>query len=217
MKLAYLSVSKLPSREANSIHSMKMCQAFVHTGHEVILIAPDVSQGLECGVSDVFSFYGVERSFEIVKLPWRPIVGRGWIYGLEAGWRARRLNVDVAFGRSLHACAVAARLGVPTIWDAHMLSFLLRPNERRLFRWMTSAPAFRHMSVNCASLARCIVQRVPEMSGRIVVAHNGADPLPEDLEPAKLRRDARPQIGYIGQLYPGKGFEIIPAVAERLP
>ena len=28
MKLAYLSAAKLPSREANSIHVMKMCQAF---------------------------------------------------------------------------------------------------------------------------------------------------------------------------------------------
>jgi glycosyltransferase involved in cell wall biosynthesis len=98
-----------------------------------------------------------------------------------------------------------------------MLSFLLRRHERALFRWMIGAPAFRHMSVNCAALARCIVERVPEMSGRIVVAHNGADPLPSKCEPAELRRDGRPQVGYIGQLYPGKGFEIIPPLAERVP
>lgn len=217
MKLAYLSSSKLPSREANSIHVMKMCQAFARLGHEVTLLAPDVRTGLEPGVAEIHSFYGVERCFELRKLPWRSVKGRGWVYGFEAGQEARRLGVDLAFGRSLHACAVAARLGVPTIFDAHMLSFLLRPHERWLFHWMIRAPAFRHMSTNCGSLADCVIERVPEMKGRIVAAHNGADPPPEGLKPAKLERNGRPQVGYIGQLYPGKGYEIVPPLAERLP
>ena len=42
VKLAYLSNSWIPSREANSIHVMKMCQAFARSGHEVTLVAPDV-------------------------------------------------------------------------------------------------------------------------------------------------------------------------------
>jgi glycosyltransferase involved in cell wall biosynthesis len=217
MRIAYLSNSRLPSREANSIHVMKMCQAFARLGHDVILVAPDVTDGLEPGVSDIFAYYGVEPCFELRKLPWLAIKGRGWIYGLEAGRYARRLGVDLAFGRSLAACAVAARSGVQTIWDAHMLSFLLRANERWLFRWMIGASAFRHMSVNCGSLARCIVERMPKLEGRIVVAHNGADPLPENLEPIQLGRAGRPQVGYIGQLYAGKGFEIIPPLAERVP
>ncbi len=216
MRLAYLSAAKLPSREANSIHVMKMCQAFARLGHEVMLIAPDVTSGLEPGVSDIHAFYGVEPCFELRKLPWRPVMGRGWIYGLEAGQLTRRLGVDLAFGRSLHACAVAARLGVPTIFDAHMLSFLLRRHERWLFHLMVRAPAFRHMSVNCGSLADCIVERMPEMTGRIVVAHNGADPLPDGLKPAELDRNDRPQVGYLGQLYPGKGFEIVPPLAQRM-
>jgi hypothetical protein len=42
MKLAYLSNAKIPSREANSIHVMKMCQALGQLGHEVTLLTPDV-------------------------------------------------------------------------------------------------------------------------------------------------------------------------------
>ena len=217
MKLAYLSAAKLPSREANSIHIMKMCQAFAQLGHDVTLLAPDVTDGLEPGVSDIFAFYGVERCFELRKLPWRSVKGRGWLYGFEAGRLASRLGADAAFGRSLHACAIAAQLGVPTIWDAHMLTFLTRWDERRLFHWMIRAPGFRHMSVNCASLKDCILDQIPEMKGRIVVAHNGADALTQDLEPAALGGSGRPQVGYVGHLYPGKGFEIIPPLAARLP
>jgi glycosyltransferase involved in cell wall biosynthesis len=217
MKLAYLSAAKLPSREANSIHVMKMCQAFAQLGHDVTLFAPDVADGLEPGVSDIFAFYGVERSFELRKIPWRSVKGRGWLYGAEAGRLASRLSVDAAYGRSLHACAIAARHGVPTIWDAHMLTFLTRWDERPLFRWMIRSSGFRYMSVNCASLKNCILDHIPEMKGRIVVAHNGADALAQDLKPAMLGENGRPRVGYVGHLYPGKGFEIIPPLAARLP
>jgi glycosyltransferase involved in cell wall biosynthesis len=217
MKLVYLSASKIPSREANSIHVMKMCQAFGHLGHEVTLLAPDVAKGLEPGVADPYAFYGVDRCFELRRVPWRPVKGRGWIYGWEAGRLAGRLDADAAFGRSLHACAIAARSGVPTTFDAHMLTFLQRPGERWLFRRMIGAPAFRQVSVNCASLGRCILEQVPELEGRIVVAHNGADALASDLEPADLGGGERPRVGYVGHLYPGKGFEIITALAVRVP
>jgi glycosyltransferase involved in cell wall biosynthesis len=217
VKLAYLSAAKLPSREANSIHVMKMCQALSQLGEEVTLVAPDVVDGLEPGVSDIHAFYGVDRCFEVRKLPWRPVKGRGWVYGFEAGRFAQRLGVDAVFGRSLHACAVAARAGLPTSWDAHMLSFLMRWDERRLFRWMIGAPAFRHVFVNCASLGQCILEQIGELEGQIVVAHNGADELAEGVEPADLGGGGRPQVGYVGHLYAGKGFEIIQRLAAQVP
>jgi glycosyltransferase involved in cell wall biosynthesis len=217
VKLAYLSAAKIPSREANSIHVMKMCQAFSHLGHEVTLFAPDVVDGLEPEVSDVYAFYGVDRSFQLRKLSWLPLKGRGWLYGWEAGQVVQRLGSDVVFGRSLHGCSFAARSGVPTIWDAHMLCFLHRRNERWLFQRMIHSPSFRHLSVNCASLRHCISERFPELEGRIVVAHNGADQLASDLAPAKLGGAGRPQVGYIGHLYSGKGFEVIQALAALVP
>jgi glycosyltransferase involved in cell wall biosynthesis len=217
MKLAYLSTAKIPSREANSIHVMKMCQAFGHLGQEVTLVAPDVVEGLEPGVSDIYAFYGVDRCFDVRKLHWRPVKGRGWIYGWEAGRFAQRLGVDAVFGRSLHACAVAARVQLPTIWDAHMLSFLKRWDERQLFRWMIGAPAFRHLFVNCASLAHCILEQVPELEGHVVVAHNGADELAEGVAPTDLGGGERPQVGYMGHLYAGKGFEVIRRLAAQVP
>jgi glycosyltransferase involved in cell wall biosynthesis len=218
MRLAYLSNAKIPSREANSIHVMKMCQALGQLGHEVTLLAPDVQAGLEADVGDPYCFYGVEACFRLEKLPWRAFKGRGWIYGFEAGRLASRLGVDAAFGRCLHACSVAARLGVPTSWDAHMPTFLQRRTERWLFRWMIDAPAFRMMMTNCDALRCAVLADFPELADRIVAAHNGADALPEDIEPADLgATDDRPHIGYVGHLYAGKGFELIRELAARAP
>lgn len=218
MNLIYLSVARIPSREANSIHIMKMCQAFARLGHRVTLLAPDFQRDVETGITDPYRFYGVEPCFELRKLPCPSMKGGIWLYGVHAGRLARRLGADLAFGRSLHGCAVAARAGVPTMWDEHMFTFLDRRRERWLFRWMIGAAAFKGMVVNCDALRREIVGKVPELAGRILVAHNGADALPDDLEPADLGDTGdRLQVGYVGHLYPGKGFELIRLLAARAP
>ena len=63
MKIAYISNSIIPSKAANSIHVMKMCQAFADNGHEVILLAPDRKSEYEKKIDDVYDFYGVKKNF----------------------------------------------------------------------------------------------------------------------------------------------------------
>ena len=70
MKIVYISNSIIPSRTANSIHVMKMCQAFADNGHEVVLLAPDRYKEYEEDIDDVYEYYGVRKNFEIRKLPY---------------------------------------------------------------------------------------------------------------------------------------------------
>ncbi len=218
MRIAYLSESKIPSREANSIHVMKMCEAFAGLGHDVTLVAPDVREGIEASVADPHAFYGVARSFELRKIPRAGFKGANIVYGWRAGRFARRLGVDKVYGRCLYSCALAARLGVPTTWDAHMGTFLRRPHQRAVFQWMIGASAFRGVTTNCDALRREILASVLALEGRVLAAHNGADPLPDDMVPADLGpRGGRLAVGYTGHLYPGKGFEIVRAMAAGAP
>ena len=73
MKILYISKSILPSRAANSIHVMKMCQAFANNGNEVVLLAPSikVKESYEKDVVDIYEFYGVKKNFKIKRL-WHP-------------------------------------------------------------------------------------------------------------------------------------------------
>ena len=217
MKLAYLSESWIPSRDANAVHVMKMSQAFAALGHDVTLVAQRATRSQSDGV-DPFEFYGVERTFNLVRLPRPQIKGGAWIYGLLAGRLARRLGVDAVFGRSLHACAFAASVGLPTVWDAHMLTFLRAPRDQWLFRRMIAASAFRGMTTISDSLRRAVLAEVPQIEGRIVAAHDGADPIADDVQPADIGNPSgRLQVGYVGQLYPGKGIELIRELAARAP
>ena len=78
MKILYLSKSIIPSRTANSINVMKMSQAFADNGHEVVLLAPNLKNKYEKGVTDIYEYYGVKKNFKIKKL-WHPdIIGGGY-------------------------------------------------------------------------------------------------------------------------------------------
>ena len=76
MKILYISNSIIPSRTANSIHVMKMCQAFADNGHELILLAPDKKKRYEKKVDNLYEHYGVKENFIIKKL-WCPSVKGG--------------------------------------------------------------------------------------------------------------------------------------------
>ena len=68
MKIVYLSHARIPSRTANSINVMKMCEAFALNGHRVVLLVPECIDP-EPEVDDPFRFYGIERRFKLRRLP----------------------------------------------------------------------------------------------------------------------------------------------------
>jgi hypothetical protein len=83
MKILYISKSIIPSRSANSIHVMKMCQAFSLNGHEVVLLAPDLKDQYERSIVDAYKYYGVKKNFKIKKL-WHPnLKGGAFLYTLS--------------------------------------------------------------------------------------------------------------------------------------
>ena len=65
MKIVYISRSIIPSRTANSINVMKMCNTFASLGHEVTLLAPWTKKLEEKGIDDIFEYYGVEKNFTL--------------------------------------------------------------------------------------------------------------------------------------------------------
>ena len=110
MRILYISKSIIPSRSANSIHVMKMCQAFSDNGHEVVLIAPDIKNKYEKGIEDIFEYYGVQKNFEIKKL-WHPNSKLGAIiYTFFIFVYLLLNNFDLVYGRFLHGCYIASLL-----------------------------------------------------------------------------------------------------------
>lgn len=218
MKIAYLSSSTLPSRAANSMHVMRMCQAFSRLGHEVTLVAPNKATAGDASEPGVHAFYGVESSFAIQKLPWRRVPGKGWIYGWEAARWSAEGSHDLAYCRNLRASWFAARRGMPTILELHSLNAF----RDRLDGWILRDLLTSHRGVRVVviseALRQALVSRVANMSVQVTVAHDAADPIAEGVTPLSPGgRAGQVQVGYVGHLYPGRGFELIKDMAGAAP
>lgn len=211
MRLVYASGSKVPSRSANSVHVMKMAAAFAHVGHEVTLIAVDGGPG-EPGVADPFSYYGVAPTFEVLRLPWVGVRGRGYHFGWRSARESWRRSPALVYGRYLPSCWLCAEAGLPVVYESHA------PKTDRLSRML-----FRRL-IRTGRLARLVV--ITEALARyyreggvpadlIEVVPDAAD-APSG-EAAPLGSDGRLQVGYVGHLYPGRGLEVIDVLAERCP
>ena len=215
-RIAYFSGSKIPSRAANGVHVMRMCAAFARAGHEVVLAA---IQGDRVVGGDDFETYGVAPRFRIVK---HAMFSQGLVSRLRYARAAPTLvrqviKPDLVYGRHLLSLSVAARWGVPVFFEAHQAPTRLeRLVERRLFR----RPNFARLVVISEALGDEYRRCHPGLPAqRILVAPDAAD-LPDstDLDAAvSLRRAGRLQVGYVGHLYPGKGMEMVAALARHMP
>jgi glycosyltransferase involved in cell wall biosynthesis len=216
LRIFYLSGSVIPSRAANSVHVMKMCQAFAAAGHTVTLFG---WRG-DAPAADPFAHYGVEPAFRLrlVRPPRVPRTGLLAMTATVLGAVLRGPRPDLVYARNLPVAAAVARLGVPVVYEAHNPP--AGPRARRALRGLARRRGFARLVVISAALRDEYARSFPELSGRIVVAHDAADPLEAagGAAPRAWPGDpSRLQAAYIGQLYPGKGMEVVAAIAGRTP
>ncbi len=213
MRLFYLSVAEIPSRLASSVQVMKMCRAFAKHGHEVVLFARSGSEK----TADSFAFYACEPSFriEICSGPHAGLLGK-IAHPIKAAFRIRSEETpDLLYARHPFSLAVAAPLGTPMIFEAHVLPRSMA--ERRVQEWLFRRANFRRLITISDALRRDYQALFPWLpDAKVIVAHDGAD-LPETTGCAPRQQHKRLQVGYVGNLYPGKGMDMVTALAERMP
>lgn len=215
MKLAYLARSIIPSRTANSIHVMKMCQAFAINNSQVILLTPNFDSSTEKN-DDLFAYYGVENYFNIRKLPLPAVRSGTRLYGLIAALKAKSTDADIAYGRCLQSCFFSSLLGLSVTYEAHKTLEGAGRITRKMFAYMVRSKNFRQLVVISDALAKHYHQQYHIPQSLITVAHDGADEI-ENLSqiiPVHLPGKNQFKVGYVGHLYPGKGMEIVSELAK---
>lgn len=215
MRLVYISNSTIPSTIANSVHVMKMSQALVANGHEVLLCAPNDKAGEEPlgDFHDPYDFYGVKPCFKIRKLPWPKLKGRRGIYGLLAAVTAKFWHPDLVYGRFVPGVFFSAAAGLNVILETHA------PVEEqgKLCHWMFARliinKRLKRIVVISNALKQYYQHKYDLPADLIIVACDGADQ-PDQHEKIPLGRPGHLQVGYVGHLYPGRGIQTILELAR---
>lgn len=211
MRIAYIASSQIPSRSANSVHVMKMCQSFARAGHEVVLLVPNRAARESGG--DPYAFYGVENCFTIVRRAWPGARGGSHVFGYLAARYARELGVDVVYSRSLPAAYFAALLKQWTVLELHTPVVDKGPLCEWMFRRLVGMKHVRRLVVITNALKRYLAERYRPCQVPMLVAPDGADAVQS--VPQAVSRSGRMQVGYVGHLYPGKGMEVVANLARR--
>ena len=73
MKLIYLANIRIPTQRAHGYPIMKMCEEFARQGLAVELVVPNKKNYLG---EEVFAYYGLERNFNITRLPSFDLLGK---------------------------------------------------------------------------------------------------------------------------------------------
>lgn len=207
VNIFYLSTSRIPSATANSVQVMQMCAAFAHLGHAVTLFAKR-SRIAE----DPYRFYGVEPVFPM-RFPPRL---KALLPARLVAWRLRRqlaaARPDLIYARNLKALLIVETLGIPLIFEAHS-----PPRTPELQARLFARPGFRRLVVISSALKEDYLARFPALpEAKVLVAHDGAAIAAPD-GPRRLPPSPRLQVGYVGHLYPGRGMDVIAALAVQCP
>lgn len=219
MKIAYLAESVIPSRAANSIHVMHMCEALAECGHEVTLFVPHRKDEQEKGVVDIYAFYGVRAEFVIRHLAWPRMPYRWAVASLHFALLAGRRRFDLILSRFPYAMLLPALSGNRVVFESHAPIWQAsRPLSWAIQRLIGSGRIER-LVVITESLRREYMKKGFIPANSVIVLPDAA-PEPRDLDtkasPWPGRTEAL-QAGYVGQLYLGKGMEVVARLAQDMP
>lgn len=227
MRLAYISPSVLPSRSANSIHVVQQCDALAKTGVEVTLFAKRQSAEASSLRQEVQSAYGADLAgirLRTVFTPWSRAnnitIALHAVTHVLLGER-----FDGILSRNLFASFLLAFVArIPLIIEVHQLETGFRGWMQRL----ACGRAGVTVVTISEQLKRDLQSAIGPHEAAIHVMHDAAPEtpaLPSDEEKRQWRQELfiapadqeRFVCGYVGHLYPGRGIEIIEALAQECP
>ena len=233
MKVYYISPSTIPSRSANSIHVVNMCEGLNQLGYEVVLFAHSNScNSLNCQ-KQLKNIYGVDnRKINLKVFHSKKNRGIEFIIALRALIYftldfIKNTEPQYIISRNLYA---ATFLGLlfrrNVIYETHSPEYGFR---KKLQKWLLTSNKIKMVVISEA--LKKIIQNFHHISSEnIYVFHDAArsgqlrlDLLQrKELSQQLLSNifnvdDYQKIVGYFGHLYSGRGIEIIEELAKLNP
>ena len=232
MKIAIVAPTSMPARRANTFQVAKMAQSFCSLGHTVQLAIPrgDGPRTLtpdDDRTWEEFAYhYGLRQRFRVEWLPARTSLRR-YDYGFAALIWARRWGADLIYSRLPQCAAVGSLSGFPTVFEMHDIpQGVAAPLLLRIF---LSGSGKRRLVVISRALANELQSRFQSLgiASFAYIAPDGVDleryanlPGPSEARQAMMSKIPglidRFTAGYTGNLYPGRGIELVLKLAARL-
>lgn len=221
MKIAYVANARIPTEKAHGYQIMRTCLEWKKAGADVTLYVPERTNHI---AEEAFSFYGLEKAFEVVSVKCFEGVRFARILGplafhlqsrsfLGKLWESNAISAGTTvFTRDADAVSFFSGRGFSCIYNAHNWP----SRDGRIKRLLRGAKGVVCNSKGTESAVRASLDKPT------IVVHNAADSnLFRNAPKAELRRELGMPVDmkivtYVGHLYGWKGTSIIIPLAERL-
>lgn len=217
MKIVYIANSTIPSTSANSVHVMKICEAFNNNGVDIKLIVPNIRDRKI--KENEFDFYGIKNKFNFMRNKlvnkttsgiWNPL------FALTSVFTTLIDNQNVIFTRSPFVsifCIIFRKRHLLELHGRlHAYSFKLF----KLFRLFNSNKLLKIVVIS-QPLKEIYIDEFNVQEEKMLVLPDGVTY--ENFEPFNDSDSfnlSSLNIGYIGSLYKGRGIDIIIEIAKVL-
>lgn len=212
IKILYLSGGIIPSMSANSVHIMKMCQAFAKNGFEVELLA--YSMNTKESIESIFDNYGVQKIFRLTLLN---IKNDNLKFPKNVfkifSFLNKHSRDTIVYGRDINSILLAALLGFKVYYETHSIP---------VSRYHATIEAILFKSKNLIKVI-VISEKLKSLyadlyssasNKKIITLHDAADIVPPDTKKANLGKGFH--VGYAGSLHhEGRGIDLILMVAKK--
>lgn len=225
MRLVYPLLWARPDRKACKQQTMSTVAALARRGHEIILLMPRGSADPALGPADLKAYFQIEGEFALIQRPshWAgEALGRTLMWLRQVFRDPALRDADMLYSRIPAMLGIGARPPLPFATDHY------RP-------WPDELPAIRPLVRRTAASPKCLglvlhssyaagaYERAGVDPGKLLVAHNGADPVDRA---APTKSEARLALGlpadravavYAGRVNAQKGLDQILALADLKP
>jgi len=220
MNIAYVMNTEIPSKKANAVHVMKMCQALKAQGNDVTLYC---FPGQNTKNREVFEVYGIKDKFNIVWINVNKSI-RKYLSKLSILLGAMNIkkailskpNIDFVFGRSIY-WIFFLRKKIDYIIEIHEI-----PNNALtnycLYNILKDYRCKGVVVISEALKRRLLNQYQFLNSSKVTVLHDAADIPYYSKKHNNDKRNINTKtatIGYVGHLYPGKCMEVLILIATE--
>jgi len=231
LKIVYITNARLPTEKAHGVQILKMIQAFSGLGNQTILIHPKRHQKEISHKTNVFKFYGIEKTFEVKPLKFvdpyifRPFMPKflyrffsfliDFMWGIFAVNYSKKYNPDFLIFRDNTPFGLffSYLFRMPSVIEFHDMPPFI---SKRIFKFVLK----RSKIIKCFGVTKKLSSDLENYFGFdknvIKVLHDAVD-LEEFINKPEINNtSSKPILTYCGSLSYEKGTDLLIEAASKL-
>ena len=213
MNINYIAMSDIPSKNANSLQIVQMCNAFSLLGHKVNLIIPNLGKSNK----SLRQFYGIESKFRVFEVGSRKkeiLKVENLIFPLRLIFKNFFIKKDLIITRNLVVSFFLILFRIKHILELHDDLASSGKTIEKLFKnfRLLNSKSLKQIIFITHGLKRFISKKYDYKKKNFKILPDATNIINTNI---KKINNERLKIGYFGSIYKSRGIKLLSEIASK--